>query len=554
MAMIKARDALVQILRSEGVEYVWGIPGATEVHFMDALEDAADIKYILCLHEVAAVGMAEGYARASGKVGFLNLHTGTGLAAALPMLANAYYGGVPLVVTAGQQDTRLLATEPALADNLVRIAGPFTKWATEIQHAEDLPMIMRRAFKVAAHPPTCPVFVSLPQDVMAAEIDFEYLPGSPSFSKLHPDGDSIKLAVELLSEARNPVIIVEDGVAKNEALSEVVRFAEKIGARVYQPWMADVNFPVNHPQYMYDLDITSLSTRDMLEKVDVLIVVGALFFGMPVYLPEPLVTGATRVIQIDNNPWQIGKNYPVACGIEGDIKIAVTDLIDKLEERLTPGRRRAIKSRVADIAREKQAMVKAFEEKALQEKDDLPIRATRLMREIRDNIQPGTRIVDDCWSYSAILRRTVPFSEPRSYMRSRSGGSIGWGLPGAIGVKLADPERPVVCISGDGSAMWSIQSLWTASRYNIPVTFIIASNGCYRQVRLMKTLILGEKGKGRFLGTDLCGPRNDFCKIAEGMGMSGRKVDQPSRLKDVLTEALKSNRPNLIEVTVDPAI
>jgi benzoylformate decarboxylase len=553
MATIKARDALIQILRAEGVEYVWGIPGATEVHFMDAMEDVADIKYLLCLHEVAAVGIAEGYARASGKVGFLNLHTGTGLAAALPMLANAYYGGVPLVVTAGQQDSRLLATEPALADNLVRIASPFTKWATEVQHAADLPMIMRRAFKAAAHPPTGPVFVSLPLDIMAAEIAFEYTPNSPSFSKLHPDEDSIKLAVELLSKAQNPVIIVEDGVAKNEALSEVVKFAEQIGARVYQPWMADVNFPVNHPQYMYDLNIMNLSTRDMLEKVDVLIVIGALFFGMPIYLPKSLVTQATKVIQIDNNPWQIGKNYPVTCGIEGDIKIAVTDLITNLEKKLTSNTRQAIKSRVMNITLEKQAMVKAFEEKALKEKDNLPISATRLMQEIRDAIQPGTRIVDDCWSYSAILRRTVPFSEPRSYMRARSGGSIGWGLPGAIGVKLAAPERPVVSVSGDGSAMWSIQSLWTSARYNIPVTFIIVSNGCYRQVRLMKTLILGEKNKGRFLGTDLCGPQNDFCKIAEGMGVSGQKVDKPSQLKDVLTSALKSNRPNLVEVNVDPA-
>ena len=553
MATMKARDALIQILRSEGVEYVWGIPGATEVHFMDAMEDIKDIKYQLCLHEVAGVGIAEGYSRASGKVGFLNLHTGTGLAASLPMLANAFYGGVPLVVTAGQQDTRLLAAEPALADNLVRIASPFTKWSAQVEHGADLPMMMRRAFKVATQSPTAPVFVSLPQDVMNTEIDFEDIPNTPLFDKLHPDPDSIKLAVELLSKAQNPVIIVEDGIAKNDALAEVVAFAEKIGARVYQPWMADVNFPVDHPQYFYDLNINHISTRDMLEKVDVLVVVGALFFGQAIHVHKPLVTPSTRVIQIDNNPWQIGKNYAVACGIQGNIKTSLEDLNTSLENSLSASIRKAIKSRIETISSEKQAIVKEFEEKVARERDNVPISGTRLMREIRDAIKPGTRIVDDCWSYSAILRRTVPFSEPRSYMRARSGGSIGWGLPGAIGVKLADAKRPVVCVSGDGSALWSIQSLWTASRYDIPVTFIIIANGCYRQVRLMKTLLLGEKNKGRFLGTDLCGPQNDFVKLAEGMGVPGQKVDNPAALKGVLENALKSNKPNLVEVSVDPS-
>ena len=173
------------------------------------------------------------------------------------------------------------------------------------------------------------------------------------------------------------------------------------------------------------------------------------------------------------------------------------------------------------------------------------------MAEIRDAIAPGTRIVDDCWSYSAILRRTIPFEEPRSYQRARGGGSIGGGLPTALGAKLASPDRPVVCISGDGSAMWSIQSLWNAAHYDIPVTFIILSNGAYRQVRMMKIKILGEGVKGRNLGTVLSPPDIDFCKIAEGMGIAARKVSDPGGLKAALEEALGSGIPNLVDVTVD---
>ncbi len=200
MSKVTGKEALMQILRAEGVEYAFGIPGATEAQFVDVMEDHPEIKYVLTMHELTAVGMAEGYARTSGKVGFLNLHTGTGLAAGMPMLSNAYWGGVPLVVTVGQQDTRILAEEAAMSDNLVKIAAPFTKWATEVIEPEDLPTAMRRAFKIATHPPTGPVMVSLPLDVLANTFEFEHQPSAHSYTRLHPDDRSIASAVELLAE------------------------------------------------------------------------------------------------------------------------------------------------------------------------------------------------------------------------------------------------------------------------------------------------------------------------------------------------------------------
>jgi len=265
------------------------------------------------------------------------------------------------------------------------------------------------------------------------------------------------------------------------------------------------------------------------------------------------LTSSTKVIQIDNNPWQIAKNLPIACGVEGDIKVALNDLTEALAEVLTPGARSTIATRVKAISIEKQAMVDTYEKKALGERDNTPISGTRLMAEIRDAIEPGTRIVDDCWSYSAILRRTIPFAELRSYQRARGGGSIGGGLPAALGVKLAAPDRPVVCIAGDGSAMWSIQSLWNASHHNIPVTFIVISNACYRQVRIMKTKLMGEDVKGRNLGTVLCPPEIDFCKLAEGLGIAAQKVTDPAELQTALKSALGSGVPNLIDVVIDPS-
>jgi benzoylformate decarboxylase len=333
----------------------------------------------------------------------------------------------------------------------------------------------------------------------------------------------------------------------------MVRFAEQIGAPVYQPWMADVNFPVHHPLYLGDMDPNSIATRDVLEKVDVLVVVGAMFFQQAIPTPKPLVPASTKVIQIDDNPWQIAKNFPVACGIEGDIKVALADLSEALEQKLTAAARTAVAERTKVVAAERRRMVEAFEKKIAAEWDDVPISGTRLMAELRDAIEPGTRIVDDCWSYSALLRRMLPLKELREYQRSRGGGSIGGGLPMALGAKLASPDRPVVCVSGDGSAMWSIQTLWNAAHDSIPVTFVILSNAAYRQVRMMKTRVMGPQVKGRNLGTELSPPDIDFCSIARGVGLVARKVARPEELGPALAEALRSGVANLVEVAVDPS-
>jgi benzoylformate decarboxylase len=553
MAMMTGSQALIELLCSEGVEYVFGIPGATEVLFMDALEDHPEIKYILGLHEVVVLGMAEGYSRTSGKAGVVNLHTGPGLAAAMPMLFNAHLGGVPLVLTAGQQDSRLLMQEPALSGDLVRMASQFTKWSTEVFYGFDIPLAIRRAFKIATHPPMGPVFVSLPQDVLSQDIDFESVPRAQSFTRLRPDRDAINGAVELLATSRTPAMIVGNGVAKAWALPEVVRLAELTGARVYHPWMSDVNFPVSHPQYLGDLDVGSLRTREILQSADVLVVIGIPLFRQSVYLPKPLITTNAKVIQIDNDPWEIAKNFPVAVGIEGDIKASVAELNDVLQERMSAQAHEGAKIRAKDIAEEKESATEAFLQKALQERDRVPISVSRLMQELRDALKPDTLIVDDSWSCSGTLYRSIDFAKPKSFQRA-PGGSIGWGMSGSLGVKLASLDRPVVAVVGDGSAAWSIQSLWTAAHYHIPVTYVICANASYSQVKIMKRRLMGEKAKGRNLGTNLDEPRIDFCQLAQAMGVHGQKVERPEELKGALKSALESDKPAVVEVYIENAI
>lgn len=550
MAKMTGREALIKILREEGVKYVFGIPGATEVFFMDAIEKCPDIKYILGLNEVICVGMAEGYARTTGKPGFLNLHTNTGLSASLAMLLNAHKGGVPLVVTAGQQDTRLLLRDPALWGNLVEIARPFTKWSAEVLYAEDIPIAIQRAFKLAMQPPTGPVFVSLPQNILVDTLEFEYKHNTPSLYKLRPDKEAVQLAVEIIINAKRPLILVESGVSKNNALSEIVSFAELIGAPVYQIWMSDVNFPVNHPQYLGTLDTSDPKAREILNDCDVLISVGVPLFREAIYSPNPLLRKDIKVIQIDDDPWEIGKNFPVSCGILGHIKEILIELIDQIERKMPIQSKEQASLRRKEIAKEKEAIENSFLMKADEEKDLIPISVRRFVMELKAAVKPDTLVVDDCWSSSGILQRGLGFSEPLTFQRARGGGSIGWGLPGSLGVKLGAPDRPVVAVCGDGSALWSIQSLWTAAHYHIPVTFIILSNTTYAQVKVMRKKILGGDVNERHEGMELDQPEVDFSLLARSMGVKAQRVDRPDMLNDVLKSSFDSDEPRLVEVLI----
>jgi benzoylformate decarboxylase len=552
MARMTGKEALIELLRHEGVKYVFGIPGATEVLFMDALEKAPDIRYILSLHEVVCAGMAEGYSRASGKVGFLNLHTGPGVAAALPMLYNAQSGGVPLVVTAGQNHTRLLQYDPHLSGDIVGMAKIYTKWCTEIVYAEDIPTTLQRAFKMALQPPTGPVLVSIPQNVLGQDVDFQYKPNTVVYPRLRPDKAALDSALKILQEAKRPVLLVESGVERWGALEEVVRFAELTGSRVYQSWMSDVNFPVTHPQYLGDLDPTSPPARGVFKEMDVLIGVGCSLFAQGFFNPEPILPPNARIIQIDENPWEIGKNFPVDCGIQGDIKSVLAELNELMERGMPPKGREEARGRAKEIAQEKSTLEHQLKIQIENERNRVPISISRLMTEIREAMTPDTVIVDECWSSSGMLRQILDLTKSKTFFRSRKGGSIGWGLPGALGVKLGLPNKQVVAVVGDGGASWSIQSLWTAARYHIPVTFVITNNATYRQVKLVRKMVLGEYPlTEKHEGMELDEPVLNFSMLAQSMGVKGESVQDPGDLGRALRAAFHSDEPRLVEVFVE---
>lgn len=549
---MNGQEILMDLLLQEGVEYVFGIPGATEILFMDALENTENIEFVLGLNENICAGIAEGYARASGKPGFLNLHTGPGVAAALGMLYNAHAGGVPLVITSGQQDTRLLQRDPHLSGDIVGTAKNYCKWSTEIVHVEDIPVTIQRAFKMAMQAPTGPVLVSIPQNVLTQTCDYKYKRNTIVYSRMRPDTAALESAIKILKQAKRPVVFSQTGVTRSAAQEEVVKLAELTGARVYQNWMSDVNFPVNHPQYLGDMDPTAPHAIEAFNEIDVLIGVGGPLFGQGFYNPDFAFPTSMKIIQIDENPWQIGKNVPADCGIQGDIKAALGELNVLLKEKMDTRFHSEAAARIKEISVEKQRINDQLKVKIEQEWDATPISITRLMVEIKKAIDSETLVVDDCWSSSGMLRQILDLKNHNQFYRSREGGSIGWGLPGALGVQLGAPGKKVVAVSGDGSAAWSMQGLWTASRYHLPITFIITNNATYRQVKLVRKGILGDYPLNeKHLGMELDEPVINFSELAQSMGVQGIRVDRSENLASALSNALESDQPALVEVIVE---
>jgi len=357
--------------------------------------------------------------------------------------------------------------------------------------------------------------------------------------------------VEVLCAAQRPLLVVESGVARCDALDEVVELAELTGSRVYQGWMADVNFPVGHAQYLGDFEVSAPSAQEVLEGVDVLVAVGCSLFAESFFNPWMPALLGTKIIHIDDDPWEIGKNYPTTCGLQGDIKVTLAELNPALKAVMSPAARQQARRRAEEIGRQKAAALAKWQTEWDKERESKPIAVSRLMSEIASVSTSSTVIVDDCWSSSGTLRQMLDLSRPKSYFRSRKGGSIGWGLPGALGVKLGAPGAEVIAVVGDGSAAWSMQSLWTAARYQIPVTYVVTNNGTYGQVKLVRRIVLGDYPLAeKHEGMELDRPVVDFSLLAKSLGVESERVFDPSELGAALRRAVGSGAPRLLEVMV----
>lgn len=539
-------------LRADGVHHIFGNPGTTEQGFIDLLQDYPDIQFVLALHEGVAVSMADAYARLTRKPAFVEVHIAPGLGNAMGMMHNARVGNTPMVIYAGQSESRALFQEPHLSGPLVDMARPICKWAAQIEHAHDVPQALRRAFKVAAEPPAGPVFLALPMDVLDREAEVEIAP--TSFTNWHnrPDPAGLAEAAELLLRARNPMFVAGDGLYSAEGQPEAVALAELLGLSTFECYGSDFNFPVDHPLYLGSLDFTKPDRlREALKDCDVLLAVGVPLFQVIFPDPDaPVLPKDAKVVQIDANSWQIGRNFPAAVGLLADPKAALADLAELVRHKQTSAQADAAASRRAATANRTQTARESYWSAMRPRWDSTPISGARLMSELKDAAPENVLLFTEPITNVTHVERAFHPNVPDKVVRVRGGG-IGGGLPGALGAQLARPDRKVIGMCSDGASMYSITALWTAAHHRIPVTYVMLNNASYRILKLNMLEYLGEAAKGRqFTAMDLTEPDLRFDRMAEAMGVPSWRVESPDQLAPALREALAAG-PSLVDVVIE---
>ncbi len=554
MAVMSGKHALMQMLRAEGVKYIFGNPGTSEAAIMDALESYPELEYVLVVQESVAVGMADTYARATGEVGFVSLHIDNGLANAFALLIDSKNAGTPLVITAGNKDVRKLAEGRS---DLARMAEPFTKWSAEITHPEQYPAVIRRAFNEARTPPTGPVFVSFSANSLDDEADVEIVPSNRSRINPAAGPEDVRDAVELLAKAESPLMVVGDRVEEYGGTAAAVRVAEKTGATVYGHLSTQVNFPTGHPQYAGSLSLRQPAARKALSEADVVLCVGTAAFSDFFHQPGAVLEPETKLIHVDINAGEVGKSEPTHLGIVASPAAALEQIADGLEAAMSGYESEAARGRAEAAAARSRAAATAFRDTAESTRQQQPMAVSSMMAALADAMPDDAIVFDDAISSKGILHEAMKFDEPGSLYGQR-GGSIGWGMGSGMGLKLARPDRPVITVVGDGTAMMSVQGLWTAVNSKIPVVYVVCNNAAYRVLKLnmdvyMKQVIDEPDRKSKYVGMDFPVPF-DFASIARAIGAYGARVEKVDEIGPALQAALDSGGPAVLDMIVDGSV
>jgi benzoylformate decarboxylase len=550
----RGAGVLLEVLRSEGARYVFGNPGTTELPLIDALVDATDISYVLALQEASAVAMADGYAQAAGRPGVLNLHTAGGLGHGLGNLLNANVSATPLVVTAGQQDSRHVVTDPLLYGDLVSIATPAVKWAREVTHPDQIPILVRRAFHDSQTAPTGPVFLSLPMDVME-EMTTVDIGEASTIDRSAVAGSLDRLAEHLAGIPPGKLaIIAGDEISASNAAAETVLLADALGAPVYgSSWPAHIPFPTAHPLWMGNLPTQATEIAQKLQAYDAIFALGGKSIITILYTRGSAVPPGTQIFQLSADARHVGRTYSTKLGLVGDIRASLRALLPLLIPKLAEKTDAYAALRKA-AQREQEA--RRIQLKAASDAEFCKPVTTALVagREMAHAIGPEVAIIDEAPATLGALRAFLSTQCTRQYSFSR-GGALGWGMPAAVGFSLGIDRAPVVSIVGDGAALYSPQALWTAAHERLPVTFVVVNNGEYNILKkfLRSQPHYSSARANRFIAMDIVDPAIDFLALAASMGVPARRIDRAADIAPALEAAISSRVPNLIEIPISSA-
>ncbi len=538
------REATFELLRARGMTTLFGNPGSTELPMLG--EFPADFRYILGLQESVAVGIADGYAQASGHPALVNLHTAPGLGNGMGAIFNAQANKSPLVVTAGQQYRSLMTLQANLTNrDATRMPHPLVKWSWEPPCAQDVPHALARAVHTAGLPPRGPVFVSIPMDDWYAEVRSEdelrhQTTRAVSGGAGLPDRPSIVSIAQRLMEASNPALIAGPDIDAAGGWDAAVRLAEAAHLPVYATPATGggrLGFPENHPLFQAILPPAVQPLGEALAPHDFVLAVGTSIFPYYPNIPGPLLAQGTSLTAITSDPDEAAR-APMGDAIVADVGLTLAALADAVGELLGgDGSSPERAAREAPPARPAPEAVPLAD----------PMSPSTAVRTLAQVFPDDGIVVLESPSATPALRNQLRLGRPGSYYFS-AGGGLGFGMPAAIGVQLACPDRPVVCVIGEGSAQYAVQSFWTAAAYKVPVTFLVLRNEEYA---ILKFFTLLEEIPGA-PGLDL--PALETAAVAAGYGINARRAADPEELGVELRRALASPEPELVEVRVAPGM
>lgn len=545
MARIAAGKAVVELLREEGVSHIFGIVGSAFLDILDAMYDRKDIEFVGVRHEQGAALMADGFARVSGRPAVCLVTNGPGVLNLAYGVASAFVAHSPMVILAPSSSREHQYRDSTQEFDQVSLFRPITKASFPVNKVERLPDALRHAFRVATSGKMGPVMVDIPRDLMpGAEVDFDALPpDSYRTGQTRQRGDEqlIGKAALVLRSAERPVVLAGGGVVWSEASDEVMRMADSLGAPVVTTYGHADAVPSEYARFLGHLGrLGSPEAIDAVQSADVILAVGTRLGQSSTFFDNRYIPADARIIQIDVDPKEIGRNYPLAVGIEGDAKAVMQSLFATVGQGANPVRHQwqaaldqwvaARKRRLADEGR----------------LDSLPMKPQRVYAELRKAMPANAIVGLDAGIAPNVGQDRLSYGGPRSLLTSLELGGLGFSFPASIGACFAAPDRPVVNFNGDGGFLFNAQEFETAVRYKLNHVTVILNNGSWGSEKAYQKYAFNE----RYIGADTTNP--PFDKYAELFGGRGFFVDKPDDIGPALQEALAAGIPSIIEIPIDP--
>lgn len=547
MKKLSGAEMVIQSLRDEGVEYLFGYPGGAVLDIYDAIHTLGGIEHILVRHEQAAVHMADGYARSTGKVGCVLVTSGPGATNAITGIATAYADSVPLVVISGQVMTDLIGRDAFQECDMVGISRPVVKHSFIVKRAEDIPEIIKKAFYIASTGRPGPVVVDIPKDTVNPNFKYPYeYPRSVELRSYNPTVNGhkgqIKKALKALLVAKKPVLFVGGGAISAECSEQLIQFAQHLNLPVTASLMGLGVYPSTDKQFLGMLGMHgTYEANNAMHESDLILGIGVRFDdrttnNLSKYCPN------AKVIHIDIDPTSISKNVPATIPIVGNAKNVLEELLSLLNEE-------GLKSQT-DLESWWNEINQWKAKKCLDfDRTSGVIKPQQVMDAVYRITKGQAYVASDVGQHQMFAALHYPFDEPRHWINSGGLGTMGFGLPAALGVKLAHPEGTVICVTGDGSIQMNIQELSTATQYGIPVVVICLNNHFLGMVKQWQDLIYSGRHSQTYMDS-----LPDFVKLAESYGHVGIKIATPDELESKLQEAFSiKNKLVFVDINVDEA-